>query len=1259
MNRKCNKGRRPPRRPSRAQPVRRPPRARVVFDWTHIAAPENHRAFEHLASEIFDREFDSTLFTPNAIRFGKDGGADGSYNGTISGIKGPWKISAATRKDLANLEAKIREENRLAKKKGFRGLFFITPFDVTPTEVKRLEAIAGKGLKKAIMWARGRLDYLVRKYPWLATYHFGHQIIPGFVPVDHPGERDLASQADVPLVGRQKECSEARAFLGSQDPILVLVAPGGWGKSRMLREFGSITHSVRPRRSAWLRRVGQGTIEDSIGSGLPISTPMLVCLDDAGQALGEVRELTRFATDGRLNINVKLVFAAREVDRGVVLGALGSARARTRVVSLAEIESGARLAILSRDCPGLSRKEAVRLANLYGKNLFLLREAARLVREGESPRTLVNIEHLRDLIAGRFVKEAKKLLEPIAPGHSTEQILLDTSVDVPFSRNQEADAAIATLKEAGLLRPVGNTLRFRADVEGDLLLAYLLEQPWARQRVRRLLATNPDHLPARARNLSAAGETHAAEILRDLCQDWLGSIATMDRRAQSLVLDAMPYCARSAPAEVTDLCRAVAQLPDFTTDELGPIVLALARSHGPTRALSAAREMGYATVPEGMYSNYKIAQLGDSIVDLEHLRLHHVRAVCDLIVRWIVAAASDDDAATCAALIQTATTPMLRMVIRVEESDAVTLTLGERPLGATRAVREMRLRALTIIESLLKHPLRAFRVVGAKLVHEHIRGEGNMVSSDALVPFLAKELGRLSPTFANLLTSETDCEVRYLLEQELFLLWAMERPGDEIAARILRQAPFSAANRAFALVVEPWEWRYDLREVLDAAPTTDRWLWWIHQKYFPPASEVDRLIDALQSSHRTPDLVLKLVDELPRNGQVFNLLDPWCERALDLLDRAAALAPSTPAGKVLAQTVARHRRKVNPKIIIEEARDALNAADRNRLLELVGEARLLPSAVVAEFARLLVEADDVLLRAQSLVLVRFRDDLPTAEVRAILLRALRDGTWTSYFDSIWSAVRDLAKQAGNPESVAADVDLVDLIKARLAEAALGEPWNRHEGWHVARLFDLIFAKDDIQSRLGYVDALLPFAGGGSRDLAKQCLGPIIKTETSLRDLAFAGCGWVRAKKLEDVGTLASLIDDATGREAMPQHAKNVAMELVAQTTIEEKELGLSILSSLRADADACATIADYAARPGPLQESAAQLLNRFTLPRRSYSRGIGEPSPAILSLKSTLQVAQTIVTEPGAVVLLRGMQSVIDQLLAYEVRRDEEILDPR
>src|SRR5205807_1357649 len=97
--------------------------------------------------------------------------------------------------------------------------------------------------------------------------------------------------------------------------------------------------------------------------------------------------------------------------------------------------------------------------------------ASAAVARGTSPAELVEDQGLRGLLSDRLVREAATLLAKSE--QDAERILLGCALDSPLPPDAvAANSDIRTLVEGGVLQRIGMGVRFRQDVEGDLLLAH-------------------------------------------------------------------------------------------------------------------------------------------------------------------------------------------------------------------------------------------------------------------------------------------------------------------------------------------------------------------------------------------------------------------------------------------------------------------------------------------------------------------------------------------------------------------------------------------------------------------------------------------------------------------------------------------------------------------------------------------------------------------------------------------------------------------
>jgi hypothetical protein len=497
---------------------------------------------------------------------GPDGGNDGWYTGELDGVSAKWKIAFAVRASFPTLKTKATQERdkvaKAAKAAKPEAILLCTSCNLSVTQTHEIERILGAGLKKGRCWPQSRLDHHLRNAPWVASLHFNVQFLPGFAPLDAASELAIANQQDCELLGRRDALRAAETFLAGADRVLMVIAPGGAGKSRFLRALHALAASSAGR-SAWLRRVGQGTIEDAILRGLPRKRPLLLCMDDACHDEEEALDLARLSKLSHGGIDAKVVLAGRAPDQFVLEKICRDAAVSYQVLPLEALGEEFARELARLEYPELSAEGIAALLRFSGGNLFILREAAQLLASGMPPSNIIDQEYLRGVLVDRLVREAVHLLSPQSISESdAKKLLLQTALDVPIAVLHEAsNSAQETLRIGRILRVVGSTLRFRADVEGDLLLAELTREPWAQGYVRRELEADPARLPERLRNLAAAGQGYPAELVKQTLQEWIAHAATATVLDRLRIMKILPYAAAVASAEVCALCEQYLLLP--------------------------------------------------------------------------------------------------------------------------------------------------------------------------------------------------------------------------------------------------------------------------------------------------------------------------------------------------------------------------------------------------------------------------------------------------------------------------------------------------------------------------------------------------------------------------------------------------------------------------------------------------------------------------------------------------------------------------
>ena len=1249
-----------PRKSRSTQQSRRASSSRVGrrnFNWSRLSKGAAHKDFEDMCLDLFGEEHGDIAFVPGPRRTGKDGGADGAYDGNLGRRRARWKLACTIRQKHDELRRKLDLERDKALIGGFTGLVFMTSVDLTTEQVaalqsRALKAVAVRGgparkIKHAYVWGRSSLERLLKRHPWVAAIYFGHQLLPGFVPLAG-SEGDLSDQPDLKLVGRRAELANVGAFLGASEMILVVVASGGSGKSRLLRAVSNLAREVRPRRSAWLRRPGIGTVEAGLRSGLPTSRPLLLALDDAGRALGDVHQLATVAADGKACGDVKVVLAARAADRDAVEGTLRAVPGATyKVLELAPLtaEQGTDVACL--ELPSLPRSDAARLAKHFGPNLFLLRAAAQHVRLGSSPASIVRSGRLRDLVAERLVGEATVQLG--LPNDAARRLLLQVALDVPV-RNDPSAVEYATLREAGLLRIVGSTLRFRADVEGDLLLGYLLAKPWARAALQNELLCKPELMGTRVRNLAAAGGDHPKQVIASIARSWLEGAAAAELKAARGILEILPWCTRAAPEIAVQLCEQYAGTQEkLTTDDFGPVAISLAHGGQAITSLRLLRKLHDIGVAEGQYSNYKFDGAVQESVSLRYLKTIDVDELVGELSNWLRQAISHG----LVVVMKAALNGLLSGVVSWETSEGATTTFHKLELPDEPAVVRMRAAVFNVVAAMLEHADRRVRLAAAQVLHEN-------VSAPGLEAARRGEFLSILPVLEKCLSTEDDLAVLDSLEKGLVFRWAGQCPGADKAEQILCATPWPSILRAFQLASKPSEFYLNISDAIAVAPTQDRWVWWVDHRPGggspgPLLADIEKLAQALGHEYPGTDGVLAVVRQLEHTAHPLTVLDAWCRRSADTFRDALALAQTDQQEKFLQRAL---RRLGFAQRTLDAVSETKRLAQAGVPLETVAEVLQDVGSISHEslFAIAEVFTMNARLDWRQFGLAQIsRQGLSREQALAILEHALRDGLWIDGWDSISYLIGD---DEGR-QKLSERPSLGMLLEARIVQALASKEWSERatSSWHIVRSAETILG-NDLRRQLDFLQSV---ASPHSlwREPVARILRSLVSSRDALGQLAQALCDILESKRANDSACahfVGALVEAA---KAWPPEAMTIALECVASEAPVVRRVGVVLLSEMRQDPHACVELAKLADGVSLIEQSARIALSNFTRPRGSWSGTTGEPYPAFVEIQARLKMASSLARTVAVRKRIAALQSDVEQSIRDQLRGDEEFLDPR
>lgn len=945
-----------------------------------------------------------------------------------------------------------------------------------------------------------------------------------------------------------------------------------------------------------------------------------------------------------------MVLAVRSVDLDVVLQRLRSLpTVQHRLLQLEALTESESTALALQEKKSIGAGTAGRLARHFGANLFLLRAATQAIVRGKTPRSLLGPGKLRTLVSERFAREAIQRLDPLCTSQEALKAILMTCLDVPLPLDS-ASTEQRTLQAAGLLRAVGSTLRIRADVEGDLFLGYLLEQPWAQAVLQDALRQQPAAWAHRVRNLAAAGEGYPAQVIATICASWLEQAPGATPESMRETLELLPRCARAAPELVAKICAAFASNHDAPSMDLFGATIEAVASCDPLRTLQLLKTLRESTVRDGQYSNYSLEQLAHNAFTLLHLSQSHATTLLAELSGWVSNAMSR----AAVEVTRVVLSSLLLPVVRWETSDAKTIAMHERGIPATPSIISIRMNACELIARMLRHVDPAVRLSASKILREHARRSGGgIISAPQLRAVQEREFKEMGKTVRSVLATEQDVHVLDAIEDGLVFRWLADRPGGDLAKAIVDGIAWPWQLHAFRLASKPAEFYLDIRKLLATAPRSDKWSWWVDRStkammHGVSSNEVDDLFLTCPTTYQTPTGLLQLVDAVQSLNYPWNLLDPWCTRDPDLFART--LAMTSPAHiEILSRALRRQAfRKGELNLLLEMEHLLSTTPAIQSVRTLIEDARPLPDDQVVTLATTLVRCQALDLRLVGLEYLLYGRSLARAEKGKVLVEALRDGLWLEGWSTIWDLAHDI------PEAQRAASPVNSALTSRLGDLLTSEQWDGYggESWHVDELFKLVCGPN-VDSRL----QILRRASEHSlwRESVAALVAPMLRPRDRLEKLASVLGELVRDGKAAMM-SCAHLLGAANELEAWSDQAVGVGRKLLTHAAAHERLIGMAILSENRSSPEACAVLADVASSDDPLNHDAEIALNSFGLPRGGWSGAVGETPPALLTVQELLRAAAPLASTPAARRLIGGLEHSLKRMIQRHRQRDEEFL---
>ncbi len=391
-----------------------------------------------------------------------------------------------------------------------------------------------------------------------------------------------------PFVGREQGIERILAFIGGSEPLLLLKAPGGSGKSRLLLEAAKAAsrHAGTPRiyfadpSAAW---------SASDINLLPVTSPAIVVFDDGHRR----PDLDRIVAACRQhNETIRYLVSCRPSAISIVKPLVSSLLGAGGPVEL--------------EFPRLRKQEAELLAGHYlGDSLCHL--AARLVEVADRNPLVVCVgaqciaekrvppealertpEAFRRVVLDRLLDDPvltaanadanRRVLEvvsAIGPVITENDQLVRQLADFANLHDHEVRRLLAVLERSGFLSRRSRLVRVSPDVLADHLLYIAAVDDLGRPTgfvdcIVEMFPTSLENILANAAELDWRSETVDGpnSVLGTVWRDLLDRLPTCSDRQRAELIGHLKRAAIFAPAEVVRVCRWLVEHPDAPTDEL-------------------------------------------------------------------------------------------------------------------------------------------------------------------------------------------------------------------------------------------------------------------------------------------------------------------------------------------------------------------------------------------------------------------------------------------------------------------------------------------------------------------------------------------------------------------------------------------------------------------------------------------------------------------------------------------------------------------
>ncbi|HDQ23226.1 MAG TPA: hypothetical protein ENN28_04675 [Candidatus Uhrbacteria bacterium] len=711
------------------------------LDWAKI---DNEKHFQVLVNDLVSFELNKPGFIPSSPYIGADGGWDAKFTGEYLNLTGIWSFQSKWsklngKKAFDYLKKSVKEELEKAQKNKVDYLVLATNAELIVNYIEELKKINNGHVKDLIIWDKAYLDILLNKWYWLRQNYFGNPQYPMFVPSSTYFETIENKLLEGDLLEQTNTTDSVKIFIKDvKAKILVIHAPGGYGKSNFLKSLTEKVYETISKRLILFCRPGIRSFSDAVNDELASQYKYLLVLDDA-ERYPEITKCLIAFSRASLPEDIKIVFACRTSGLTIIDELLKNQRLEAfeyKFLKLDELSEQGLIELLSRSAGNTNIKNADRIIKAMNKIPYYIVTIGKTIGKKDidpnSIKTHIEntleeqtIDSLKGEMLNGQIESLLTNLATIVPLDLKDDFIQKKLSEVVGITSEKVIHLIKKMRDSEILRDVGNSIRFNPDMAGDLYLSQKFDSKDGEDIINQLLENwlplCNEKIVANLADASRHMDTASAQkAISNFINLMIKKSSNINEFGAHEYLKMVAPLAFLAPNETVNLLHTYLDSlkSKLSRDDIGLVIDQL--SHVPgyqNKALLLIDKMVTENL-KGLYNNYEPQILVRNLTSPIELNIASASESLSELIEWVQ---KEDCSKDRAELASDGAKEALSGSHQFRESYADSLTIGRKFLDYDKfkiEIDEFRNKAMILLEKLIKHPFESIRIYALNIIDE-------------------------------------------------------------------------------------------------------------------------------------------------------------------------------------------------------------------------------------------------------------------------------------------------------------------------------------------------------------------------------------------------------------------------------------------------------------------------------------------------------------------------------------------------------------